>query len=385
MNKKMLNWSFLCLLLSAFMTGCQTVPSDQVFPGALYGISLKELCRANNIDMEWDEISQVITLRKDGSHVTALMDSPIILLNDEQFVLNEPVRRENGSIVVTHEFQSQILSRMGGTPVQPMDFAAAPANTYVEPVVTRAPIKSNIKKPVQQAREPKRKRRGSYKIASIREIIIDAGHGGKDPGAIGRSGLREKEVVLDISRRVKKRLEAEGIKVHLTRHGDNFKSLQERTAFASGTKADVFVSIHANASKRRSASGIEVFSLRHLNNAEMQDEKRRGNRNILMSNLSSKKDSKVGGIVDELLFENKQAESIQLAQKLTKDLSKSLKARNRGTKKAGFYVLRNTFIPAVLIEVGFLSNPKEERLLKTSKYREKIAKSIANSLLDYNK
>ncbi|MBZ0165687.1 MAG: N-acetylmuramoyl-L-alanine amidase, partial [Candidatus Omnitrophica bacterium] len=215
---------------------------------------------------------------------------------------------------------------------------------------------------------------------------LDAGHGGKDPGTIGYAKTPEKEIVLDITNRLKRMLEEQGIKVHMTRTNDTFISLQERSEFASRTKADAFVSIHANASPKRSVQGVEVFALRNLSPAEKEDPKRKANRKLMLNHLAvSKSDPNMDIIVDELMYDHKQGESFQLAKSIGEDMARSLKIRHRGTKTAGFYVLRNTLIPAVLVEVGFLSNPKEERLLKSSRYREQVARSIARSLINYSK
>lgn len=354
--------------MSLILTGCATVPPGQQ-PDGRYSyneVYLKDACRRYDIVWDWDQITQIITLRKGDMTATTLIDSDLVLLGEKQIVLNKPLRLKKGAIIIPKDFHEKVLVPLNKNTAAPRDVARRdlPDNDY-----KRKPASA-----------------GSYRIEKIREVIVDAGHGGKDPGAMGQNKSREKDIVLDISRRVKRILERQGIKVYMTRDDDNFITLQDRTEIASKTKADAFISIHANSSPKRSVSGIEVFALRNLTQAEKEDENRRINKKIFMSHLSANaRDKNVELIVEDLMYEYKQNESLILARSMGENLSRTLKASNRGTKTAGFYVLRNTFIPAVLVEVGFVSNAKEERLLKSESYRDKIAKSIANSLLDYSR
>ena len=123
----------------------------------------------------------------------------------------------------------------------------------------------------------------------MREIIIDAGHGGKDPGALGRGNIKEKNIVLDIAQRLKKILKGRGIKVKMTRDRDNFVSLQKRTEIASRSKADLFISIHANSSPTRSVYGLEVFDAKHLNAKDKKEAQRKTNRRLMFGGLAMKR------------------------------------------------------------------------------------------------
>lgn len=392
LNKIKRNMTALIMFFAVIsISGCVTVPSDEVFPGSSNELYLKELCRRHDINWDWDQISQVVTLSKGFKTATAMMDSPVVLMDDQQIVLNEPLQLRTGAIVVSRDFKEQVISRMDDsdftyadqTFIEDSAIETVPIeNTIVDPPVARSTYTPS---PAPEVRDYPKKR-GSYKLHKLTRVIIDAGHGGKDPGAIGKSGTNEKVVTLDIARRLSKILEAQGVRVQLTRSDDKFISLQERTAIAGRAKADAFISIHANSSPTRSVTGVEVFALRNLSADEQRDEKRRNNRNIMMKHLSSHShDHNVGVVIDDMLSGHKKTQSLRLAKKMSSDLSRSLRTKNRGAKTAGFYVLRNTFIPAVLIEVGFLSNPKEERNLKSKKYRDKVARTIAKSLLDFSK
>ncbi|MBP9853419.1 MAG: N-acetylmuramoyl-L-alanine amidase [Candidatus Omnitrophica bacterium] len=349
----------LFVLLSLVFSGCATVPSGQKKSNIkpIQDIYLKDACQRLDIAWDWDQITQIITLRKGDVTVTMLIDSNFALYGNKQIELIKPLRVKKGAILIPKDFHDKILV-----------------------IFEKAEVAADDKHFDKKARTG-----GSYRLTKIREVVIDAGHGGKDPGAMGNNNSKEKEIVLDISKRVKRLLEKQNIKVFMTRPDDQFVTLQGRTEIASKTQADAFISIHANSSPKKSVSGIEIFSLRELTQAEKDDENRRLNRKLLLSNLATNSNDKnVAFIVEDLLTQYKGSESIKLARIIGDNLSRTTKATNRGTKTAGFYVLRNTFVPAVLIEVGFLSNPKEERLLKSSSYRDKIAAGIANSLLEYS-
>lgn len=354
------------ILATLVMGGCATVPSDQVFPQSPDVVYLMEICDGNDLQCDWDQVSQIVSIRKNDKEATALIDSNLVLVGERQITLDDPLRLKSGRIIVPNDFQRKVVGELDKT-----------APSFIEKVQTAIIPKAEPAKPVIT---------GNFRVRKLREVILDAGHGGKDPGTIGYAKSLEKEVVLDITKRLKRMLEEQGIKVHMTRTNDKFISLQDRTAFASRTKADAFISIHANSAKKRSVQGVEVFALRNLSAAEKNDVKRTANRKIMLDSLAADKSNPyLEVLVDELMYSHKQGESYRLAQNIGKDLSRSLKIRHRGTKTAGFYVLRNTLIPAVLVEVGFLSNPKEERMLKSGRYREKVARSIARSLIGYSK
>jgi N-acetylmuramoyl-L-alanine amidase len=170
----------------------------------------------------------------------------------------------------------------------------------------------------------------------------------------------------------------------MTRDNDTFISLEERTQIASRENADLFVSVHANASPARSISGLETYSAEDLNFTDKAAVQRKTNEHLLLRNLSIKKgDPNVEGIISDMLYAHKQSESWRLAQQVAQQATKRAKIKNRGAKTARFHVLRNTLVPAVLIEVGFLTNPKEEMLLKTDDYRQKVALNLADSITDY--
>jgi N-acetylmuramoyl-L-alanine amidase len=223
-----------------------------------------------------------------------------------------------------------------------------------------------------------------------RRIVIDPGHGGHDPGAIGPNGLREKDVVLDIALRLKKILLADpSNEVFLTRETDIFLPLEERTAIANEKNADLFVSIHANASIRRRTEGIETYLLNWTNDEEAMRVAARENAISLKKMREMHRQMDILEMIkNDLMRENKRDESIKLAHYIQKSMISTLnnnyKQRiNLGVKQALFYVLFGAKMPSVLVEVSFISNPKEERLLSKESYRTQIAKAIARGLNRY--
>jgi len=225
---------------------------------------------------------------------------------------------------------------------------------------------------------------------SKRKIVIDAGHGGHDPGAVGLRGLYEKDIVLDIALKLKEILSTDPLnEVFLTRETDIFIPLEERTAIANKKGADFFVSIHANASPNRKAKGVETYLLNWTDDEEANKVAARENQISLkkMKAMNKQMDT-VETILSGLLRENKRDESIKLAnyiqRSLILDLDNNYKnVTDLGVKQALFYVLFGAKMPSVLVEVSFISNPEEEKLLSKESYRMQIAESVAEGLNKY--
>lgn len=218
---------------------------------------------------------------------------------------------------------------------------------------------------------------------TVRTVVIDPGHGGKDKGAIGPNGLYEKDVTLAIAKELKNRLEnTTHCKVYLTRLTDKFLSLEERTAIANAKKADLFISIHTNAHKDPKIGGVETY---FLNFSADQEAARVA---ALENAISSHKLSDLEAILKDLLFITKVHESLQLAQIIHKNLvnrlrNKNILSKDLGVKQAPFYVLLGANMPAVLVEVAFISNPNEEKLLRSKTHISSIADGIALGITDY--
>jgi N-acetylmuramoyl-L-alanine amidase len=225
------------------------------------------------------------------------------------------------------------------------------------------------------------------KFLGIKRVVIDPGHGGRDPGAIGPRGVKEKEVVLDIAKKLGKVLRKKyNQKVFFTRTKDVFVSLEQRTAIANSKNADLFISIHVNANRQRNAKGIETYFLNWTNNEESNRVAARENA------ISYKKMKKVQNelqmILQDLERNNKKDESMKLAGNVQSAMINTLKQNydsvvDLGVKHALFYVLVGARMQSILIEASFISNYSEERRLSDKTYRTKLAEGIAAGIQNY--
>ena len=217
----------------------------------------------------------------------------------------------------------------------------------------------------------------------IRRIVVDPGHGGKDPGAVGLSGLQEKDVVLTIGRMVAKKLREElAIDAVMTRDTDVFIELQERTAIANKVGADLFISIHVNASLNRKANGIETY---YLNLAKTEKAAQLAARE---NGTSLEKVSLLQAVLFDLMANYKLNDSAHLAEEVQMALYKRMSGqdpatKNLGVKQGPFYVLVGATMPSILVESAFISNLEEEAKLKDSKYLEQTAEGIVDGVVSY--
>ncbi len=322
------------------LTGCATVPPKGV--SAVGQLNLRDFCRAHEIRCQLDNFFYTATLTYKDTQANLLIGSPLVLIGEQQYILDTPVVMKDSAVMVPADFQAKFFQCMEKT-------VAQPHRDMMPPV--------------------------------LRKIVIDPGHGGKDPGAIGPSGLQEKKVNLDIAKRLKRILKKEGIEVIMTRESDVFISLPRRTEIASQSNADLFVSVHANSSPVRGVNGMEVFSMRDLEYLEKNDSQRRINHEMMFDHLSMNKFiPDLESILEDMLYCYKKSESHRVSETVSGQITSFTKVKE---KEAGFYVLRNTLIPSILVEVGYLTNPKEGHLLSEGIYRQKVAEILAQGLLRY--
>jgi len=264
------------------------------------------------------------------------------------------------------------------------DFSA-----YILDDPTKLVIDVNAKKP----EKPLRPDRHEKNTITRKVLVLDPGHGGHDTGAVGKKGLQEKDVVLDIALKVKEiLLREEDIEIVLTRDKDVFIPLPERSLIALQHKADLFVSIHANASPNRGAKGIETYLQNWTNEEEAIRVAARENyisEKRMKEKMSQYKNDDVGKILTDLNRDYKRDESIALAHYVQNSLYSNIakvhaKTVDLGVKQAMFFVLMGASMPpSILAEVSFISNPVEEKLLADNSYRKLIAESIAAGIIIY--
>ena len=217
-------------------------------------------------------------------------------------------------------------------------------------------------------------------------IIIDPGHGGKDPGAVGYRGTLEKDIALDVAKRLEKKISKNmKVKTVLTRDEDIFLKLGERTRIANENNGSLFISIHANAATDRRASGFETFLIGPNKNEAAVRVAARENSVLELEGVTGKKltnEDLIQATIAQSAFASKSEKFAALVQE---EIGKRVQGKNRGVKQAGFYVLMGASMPNVLVELGFISNLAEEKKLRSSQYREVLATAIFRALEKYEK
>jgi N-acetylmuramoyl-L-alanine amidase len=255
----------------------------------------------------------------------------------------------------------------------------------LEPVVSAVPDRIVLPKldEAPAATEKKSAPPKKHAISKIRRIVVDPGHGGHDPGAVGPNGIQEKDVVLSIGLMLRDLFKEElGVDVVMTRSTDVFIPLEERTAIANKVGADLFLSVHANAAPNRSAAGIETYYLNLAKTDKVAQLAAKEN------GTSLEKVSVLQAILFDLMANYKLNDSAHLADEVQKSLYKKIRNRhsdvkNLGVKQGPFYVLVGASMPSILVETAFLSNAAEEARLKDSAYQEVTANGILEGVRGY--
>jgi N-acetylmuramoyl-L-alanine amidase len=335
------------MFLAAGLSGCVSVSrkgglQSYTISGERY-FSLLSLCELNNVKWDYDPLTRTADLSRLDHRIKLQTGGKVIFVDGSPRKLNEPVEIYRGMLVIPVELRN-IFEAM-----------------FSESSVGESISFNNIKK-----------------------VIIDPGHGGKDSGAPGKSGSPEKDIVLDIAKRLSALLKSYGVETVLTRSSDIFIPLEKRAALTENSQADLFISIHANANPARSLSGFEVYCI----SPEISDYKRalssaRNSSLDLDSASLASRDMDLKAILWDMTYAYNRGEAIQLSKDICQSIGRSVDTRIIGVKKANYCVLRGAYIPAILVEVGFLSNRKEEQLLNDPDYRQKIAEGIRRGIQDY--
>ena len=305
------------------ISGCATVPMGENIPtysiGGITYYPLVSLCDLRGVPMQYDTLLRSAYLIKDAKSVNLRIGDSLVLVNNNVMHLNSPVDIYQGTIVVPRQFKEQVFDIL------------FKQSTLVH------------------------RRAGAGKIR-LSKVVIDAGHGGNDPGAIGRNGLREKDVNLDIAKRLSSLFKGEGTQTILTRSRDNFVPLSSRVNIANRSGADLFISIHSNANRSRSLSGFEVYYVA----PSVSDSKRaaltaRSAALNLKEAVFASNSADLKAIIWDMIYTNSRAESIELSRSLCRVMDSSIDANILGVKSARFQVLKGVRMPGILVEVGFVS------------------------------
>jgi N-acetylmuramoyl-L-alanine amidase len=261
--------------------------------------------------------------------------------------------------------------------------SSAPASSPVSaPTPAITPKKSaDDGKPITPAKATNSGARSLVRSLGLKltRVVIDAGHGGHDTGTVGQRGYTEKELVLDVAQRLKQLIETElGAEVVMTRTDDNFVPLDERTLIANQQQADLFISIHANSSRVRSVRGVETYFLNFTSSREALETASRENA------ASDRSIHELQDLVKKIMLQDKVDESRELAQHIDRALAaRKGSGMDRGVKQAPFVVLIGANMPSVLAEICFISNPQDEKLVKTPEHRQAIAESLFEGVRSY--
>jgi N-acetylmuramoyl-L-alanine amidase len=217
-------------------------------------------------------------------------------------------------------------------------------------------------------------------------VVIDAGHGGDDQGAGGPNGLLEKNIVLDVARRLATRLRDDGLEVVMTRDADHAVSLEQRAAVANESRGELFLSIHANAAPSPKARGIETFFVSlHASDEAAQRVATRENSAFRSASGSAPGADPVAAILGDLTASEHLTESNEFARLAHGELAAIDRHPSRGVKQAPFYVLMGVQMPATLVEIGFITNPQEERALGSKVRQEQIADALARAVHEFGR
>lgn len=330
--------SLFCLLL---VSGCATVQKNGAQKFTISGnpyYSLSSICGLNKAAFDYDSLTRTIAVKAPSGELRGRVGSSTVLLDGKAQALARPVDLYKGMVVIPEELRGKL-----------------------EELLCR--------------------RLGLEPLRKLRCVVIDPGHGGKDPGAPGTSGRPEKELVLDIAGKLRELLRQEGVKTVMTRSSDVFIPLERRSEIANDSRADLFISIHANSNNVRSLKGFEVYYV----SPEVSDAKRAvssartGELNLDRSCLLDP-GLNLKAILWDLTYAYNRRESIELSRMICRAMKDNERTRVIGVKDANFSVLRGTQMPSVLVEVGFISNPSEESLISHEEYREELARRILEGL-----
>ncbi|MCK4810554.1 MAG: N-acetylmuramoyl-L-alanine amidase [Candidatus Omnitrophica bacterium] len=327
---------FSLFLITVFLCGCVSV-SSRMSPTRekVRFQEMKQFCKKNNLNYSFNTLDDILTLNSTDKDIRLVLNSLLVYFNGEIFNLRGSPFYEKGRIFIPEELGKLISKKI----------------RKITPAI------------------------------SMKIIVIDPGHGGKDPGAISRGGLKEKDVNLKVSKLLKRELETRGFKVYLTRKTDIYLTLQRRVDIARERRADLFISVHANANHSRKVSGVEVY---HLSSRHFNSEKRLSKLAKQVSRPAEGHYSKcTQKIVSDLVKGKNNAFSLNTASTLVNTFKK-LGFKVKTPRGAPFYVLKYNHVPSVLVEIGYLSNRYEEKLLRSSRYQKEVARAIALGVVSLN-
>ena len=326
------------------------------------------------------------TLKIFGATITFEYTSPFFVVGDEVHQLATPVRRGPRGTLVSTQFFTEWLPRHFPVHLNYSEgvLRLKPKDEPAPKVVSKTSKPSPTIKAAPTSPAPKEVTATTAASRNARVVVIDAGHGGRDPGKIAANGVREKNVTLSVGLKLAALLRDRGFEVHLTRARDTLIALADRPHLANqwkkGRPATLFVSIHANSGVK----GSEGFETYFLSEARTEDERRVAELENAAVQYEEKKSSSSAPELDLVLNglrnDYYQRASNDFAEVVQREVAAFHPGPNRGVKQAGFRVLVGALMPAVLVEIGFMSHPQEMRLLGTTAFQDKIAFGLTRAI-----
>ena len=354
-------------------------------------VSIKGVCDVLGFTCRWNKTNQKLTCVKDGQKLVFSEDIPFYYVNDTlRQLICAPVR-EASVLYLPAWIAVKIFNDLGK---ERMEWNDADSTIVIS---AKKPIMADSReKPAQQREKMSESSSTDVKSAPvvgrqlIKTIVIDPGHGGKDPGAIGPDGAKEKDIVLSIGLKLRDMLKKKRLSIYLTRDDDTFIPLQDRTKFANGKKADIFLSIHANsiegANKKKETKGYKVYFLSQAKNEEDKMAAMRENAVIQLEDQSRRYDN-----LQDILIEMEGNEFLRESQDMSIIIDeafdgalKKVEKLHLGIGQANFWVLNGAYMPSVLVEIGFLSNPDEEKILIQDSFQKTIAAVLYDAIMKFN-
>ena len=341
----------------------KTIQNNQFF-------SVNDLAKITNSKKFINDQTEKIIFYVDNKKIKVTNDIAFILIEDSLYQLSSKVIKDKNDYYLPIDSFFNIINNLS------KDFSAALTSQRIS--FSTKKITVTLNKKVDLSNE---KQKWEFKT-----IVIDAGHGGKDPGAVGYRGTKEKDIALDVAKRLEKKLSKNlNVKIVMTRDEDIFLRLSERTKIANENNGSLFISIHTNAAEDRRASGFETFLIGPNKNEAAVRVAARENAVLELEGISGQKltnEDLIKATIAQSAFASK---SEQFASMVQGEIKKRVQSKDRGVKQAGFYVLMGASMPNVLVELGFISNPSEEKKLRSPQYRDQLATAIYRAVEQYQK
>lgn len=332
--------------------------------------SINDFIKITNSKNFINDKTEKIIFYIDDKKIKITNQIAFIMIDDNLFQLSSKVVKQNNSYYVPTDSFLNIVNNLSNN-----ISISRSANGISLSTIPDTPVKA-VKVDIRNEKEK----------WQFRTIVIDAGHGGKDPGAVGYRGTKEKDIALDVAKRLEKKLSKNmKVKIVMTRDEDIFLRLSERTKIANENNGSLFISIHTNAAEDRRASGFETFLIGQNKNEAAVRVAARENAVLELEGSTGKKltdEDLIKATIAQSAFASKSELFASLVQK---EIKKRVQSKDRGVKQAGFYVLMGASMPNVLVELGFISNPSEEKKLRSPQYRDQLATAIYRAVEQYQK